>query len=81
MQTETNPAPTPRNESPWPRNRAIGWSSLLTGVLLGLLLGMWSFDGPLAVPALLGDYDETPRRLLRLGHIAFFGLGFMPVAP
>src|SRR5206468_3280545 len=45
----------------------------------GLILGLWSFDGPLAVPAWLGEYDQTSRRLARLGHIAFFGLGIINV--
>ena len=42
----------------------------------GLVLGLWSFDGPMSVPLWLGDYDGTSRRLARLGHIALFGLGF-----
>ncbi|MDX1387794.1 MAG: hypothetical protein R3344_01295 [Acidobacteriota bacterium] len=58
-------------------NRAIGWTSLALGVFSGLILGMWSFDGPVPVPEWLGDYGDTSRRLARLGHIAFFGLGFL----
>ena len=38
---------------------------------------MWSFDGPFPVPDWLGEYDQTARRLARLGHIAFFGLGIL----
>jgi hypothetical protein len=44
-----------------------------------LTLGLWSFDGPLAVPAWIGEYGETSRRLVRLGHIAFFGLGILNI--
>ena len=40
-------------------------------------MGLWSFDGPAPVPGWLGEYDETSRRLARLGHIAFFGLGIL----
>ena len=40
-------------------------------------MGLWSFDGPVSVPSWLGDYHETARRLARLGHIAFFGLGIL----
>jgi len=58
-------------------NRVIGWGSLSTGVLTGLILGLWSFDGPLSTPAWLGEYGDTARRLARLGHIAFFGLGIL----
>lgn len=47
------------------------------GVATGLIMGLWSFDGPLPVPGWLGDYGDTPRRLARLGHIAFLGLGIL----
>src|SRR5262249_61232451 len=62
---------------PWQWNRRIGWVSLCLGAGAGLILGLWSFDGPIAVPAWLGEYDQTARRLARLGHIAFFGLGIL----
>lgn len=58
-------------------NRRIGWTSAALGGITGLILGLWSFDGPLPVPEFLGEYDDTSRRLARLGHIAFFGLGIM----
>ena len=58
-------------------NRRIGWTSAALGGITGLILGLWSFDGPFPVPAFLGDYDDTSRRLARLGHIAFFGLGIL----
>ncbi len=31
------------------------------------------------VPEWLGDYSSLPRRLMRLGHIAFFGLGILNI--
>jgi hypothetical protein len=52
---------------------------MAVGVGTGLILGMWSFDGPMAVPEWLGAYDATSRRLVRLGHIAFLGLGILDV--
>ncbi|MDX1485960.1 MAG: hypothetical protein R3229_15925 [Alphaproteobacteria bacterium] len=61
-------------------NRAIGFSSLLLCVVSGMVLGLWSFVGPIPVPEFIGAYDELPRRLLRLGHIAFFGLGMINLA-
>ena len=61
-------------------NRQIAWASLALGAGTGLVMGMWSFDGPAAVPAWLGEYDDTGRRLARLGHIAFFGLAFVNLA-
>ncbi len=60
-------------------NRTIGWVSLALGAATGLTLGLWSFDGPMAVPAWIGEYGDTSRRMLRLGHIAFFGLGILNI--
>lgn len=60
-------------------NLAIGWGSMAVGALTGLILGLWSFGGPVPVPELLGEYDALPRRLMRLGHIAFFGLGILNI--
>ena len=60
-------------------NRTIGWASLAAGVATGLVMGLWSFDGPLPSPAWLGEYSDTPRRLARLGHNAFFGLGILNI--
>lgn len=61
------------------RNRMVGWSSLATGVGVGLIMGLWSFDGPVQPPAWIGDYTDTSRRLIRLGHIAFIGLGLIDI--
>ena len=61
-------------------NRAIGFASLLLGVASGMILGLWSFGGPIPVPEAIGDYGDLPRRFLRLGHIAFFGLGLINLA-
>ncbi|MFM7102491.1 MAG: hypothetical protein ACKO3N_15130 [Verrucomicrobiota bacterium] len=59
------------------RNRQVAWWCATLGALTGLLMGLWSFDGPVPVPAWLGDYGSTARRLARLGHIAFFGLAIL----
>jgi hypothetical protein len=56
-------------------NLIIGWTCMAVGVGTGLILGLWSFDGPVAVPEWIGAYGDTSRRLIRLGHIAFIGLG------
>jgi hypothetical protein len=51
-----------------------GWLAMLGGVVSGIALGrrFYSEDW-------LGGYGSFRRRLLRLGHIAFFGLGFLNV--
>jgi hypothetical protein len=51
----------------------------MAGIATGLVMGLWSFDGPLAPPSWVGEYGDTSRRLLRLGHIAFIGLGILDI--
>ena len=58
-------------------NRVVAWLRLAAGAGTGLFMGLWSFDGPVAARAWIGNYGATSRRLLRLGHIAFFGLGIV----
>ena len=64
-------------EGAW--NRRVGWLSIAVGVGTGLVMGLWSFDGPVAVPEWLGAYGDVSRRLARLGHIAFLGLGILDI--
>jgi hypothetical protein len=56
-------------------NRATGWILFLIGIIGGMVMGMWSFDGPVSAPAALADYSSLPRRLTRLAHIAAMALG------
>lgn len=49
-----------------------GWGSILLGVLSGAVLGLFFHREDWA-----GGYGSFRRRMLRLGHIAFFGLGFL----
>ena len=58
-------------------SRAIALSSMLLGAVSGLVIGLWSFGGPLPEPAWVGGYGELPRRLIRLAHIALFALGMI----
>ena len=51
-------------------NLILAWSWILLGFISGMMLGMnfhredW-----------MGGYGSFPRRMYRLGHISFFGLG------
>ncbi len=50
----------------------IGWAGMMMGVLSGAVIGLlfhrknW-----------LGGYAAQPRRMVRLGHISFFGIGLI----
>jgi hypothetical protein len=49
-----------------------GWLGMLAGVLSGTVAGLLFYREDW-----LGGYSSWRRRLARLGHISFFGLGFL----
>ena len=51
------------------------WVAILTGFLSGAAIGIFFHK-----PAFLGGYGAWPRRLLRLAHIACFGMAFINLA-
>ena len=53
-------------------NLALGWIWIIGGFCSGALLGMGFHKSDF-----LGGYASFRRRLLRLGHIAFFGTGIL----
>jgi uncharacterized membrane protein YoaK (UPF0700 family) len=55
-------------------NLIAGWSSMVAGAMSGAALGLFFHDD-----RWLGGYASFRRRLLRLGHISFFGLGILNV--
>src|SRR3989344_7252200 len=59
------------------KNIVFGWVWILVGILIGAVMGMWSFNGPLPSP--VGEYADLPRRLLRLSHIAFIALAMVNI--
>ena len=56
-------------------NLAFGWVWITMGFLSGALLGMGFHR-----ETFMGGYDSWSRRMARLGHIAFFGTGFLNLA-
>jgi hypothetical protein len=50
-------------------NLVFAWVWLLAGFLSGMAMGLF-----FQKENWLGGYASTPRRMLRLGHISFFGL-------
>jgi len=55
-------------------NEAFGWIWFVLGMGSGALLGLG-----FARESFLGGYGSWERRLLRLGHISFFGLGLINI--
>lgn len=51
------------------------WTGVLAGMLSGAALGLWFHREDW-----LGGYNSWPRRMLRLGHISFFGIAFLNFA-
>ncbi len=49
-----------------------GWAGMLAGVLSGAVVGLLFHRDDW-----MGGYGSLRRRLTRLGHISFFGLGFL----
>lgn len=49
-----------------------GWLGMLAGVVSGAIAGLFFYRDDW-----MGGYGSWRRRLTRLGHISFFGLGFL----
>jgi len=55
-------------------NEVFGWFWITFGFLSGMMIGM-----RFQKEEWLGGYGSHPRRLLRLGHISFQGLGILNI--
>lgn len=55
-------------------NEAFGWLWITCGFASGAVIGLFFRN-----PDWLGGYGHLRRRLVRLGHVSFFGLGFVNV--
>ncbi len=55
-------------------NLLAGWISMLAGVISGAVIGLFFHQ-----EGWLGGYSSFRRRITRLGHISFWGLGFINV--
>lgn len=52
-----------------------GWATILTGLLAGAAQGLFFHRADW-----LGGYSSWRRRLMRLGHVSFVGLGILNLA-
>lgn len=53
-------------------NLQAAWVGFLLGCVSGAATGLFFHD-----PEWLGGYASWPRRMIRLGHISFFGIGLL----
>ena len=53
-------------------NVVAAWIAIFAGIVAGMITGLFFHQ-----EQFLGGYTGWPRRLVRLGHVAFFGLGFI----
>jgi hypothetical protein len=56
-------------------NLQAAWVGFLLGCVAGAVAGLFFHNSDW-----LGGYASWPRRMIRLAHIAFFGLGFINLA-
>ncbi|MDH3612680.1 MAG: hypothetical protein OEU90_07675 [Gammaproteobacteria bacterium] len=55
-------------------NMAAGWTGMIFGLLSGAVIGLFFHQESFA-----GGYASFRRRMMRLGHVSFFGLGIINV--
>jgi hypothetical protein len=56
-------------------NLYAAWIGILAGILAGAVPGLFFYRQDW-----LGGYASWPRRMIRLGHISFFGIAFINLA-
>lgn len=56
-----------------------GWLLIAASTSVGMLIGLYAFDGPIPTPGVMGDYNDLPRRLTRLAHSYCIVLGIMAI--
>lgn len=54
-----------------------GWLLIAVSISVGMLMGLYAFEGPLPTPEFLGDYNQWERRLSRLAHSYSILLGMI----
>ena len=57
-----------------PLHLYVGWLSFAAGIASGAVIGLFFHDD-----SWLGGYGSFRRRMIRLGHISFFGVGALNV--
>ena len=74
MSVEESRAESRSEPPPGAANVRAAWWMIGASMAVGGVLGLWSFGGPLSPPPGFRAFDDLPRRLVRLGHIAAIAL-------
>ena len=56
-----------------------GWLLIAASTSVGMLIGLYAFEGPFPTPEFMGDYNALPRRLTRMVHSYSIVLGMMGI--
>ena len=62
------------------RRGLVGWLMVSVSMGVGLLMGTYSFGGPLPTPSALGPYQSLLRTLLRDAHVMTIAVGMVAIA-
>ncbi|QEG02717.1 hypothetical protein Mal15_68380 [Stieleria maiorica] len=56
-----------------------GWLLIAASTSVGMLIGLYAFDGPFPTPEFMGGYNNLPRRLTRMTHSYSIVLGMISI--
>jgi hypothetical protein len=74
MSVSKHPGAMAGRHPPGRANIRLAWWMIGIGMVAGAVLGLWSFGGPIEPPPGFRAFDDLPRRMARLGHIAAIAL-------
>lgn len=58
----------------------VSWALVCFSMLIGLLMGIYAFGGPIPTPGFIGGYNTVLRTLLRDTHVVLMVLGVVGIA-
>ncbi len=56
-----------------------GWGLIAASISVGMLMGLYAFEGPFRTPEFLGQYNEAARRLSRVSHSYSIMMGIVSI--
>ena len=56
-----------------------GWTLIVVSTWVGMLMGLYAFDGPLVPPGFLGEYANLSRGISRMAHSYSIVFGMLAI--